>query len=68
VTFLFVQIFRGEVDGVCAESDIYLWVSDILLSQSDIRLTTGDIFPNGKVMVDIKKAQYFHTALKFVDR
>jgi len=45
---------RGE--ALCAESDIYLWLSDILLSQSDIRLATGDIFPNGKVVVDIKKA------------
>ena len=28
---------------------------------------TGDIFLNGKVVVDIKKAQYFYTALKGVD-
>ena len=46
-----------------------LMASDILLSQSDIRLATGDIFPNGKVVANIKKAQYYKsTTLKFVDR
>ena len=52
-----VRYEQGE--ALCAESDIYLTVSDILLSQSGIRLATGDIFPNGKVAVLF----FYHFAL-----